>query len=54
MVLVEGEYCPTVRQKCLHWMDPETSPYHEFRCATYAPSECLAPRVHERYCVDRE
>ncbi len=54
MVLVEGDYCPTVRQRCLRWMEPETSPYHDFRCAEYAPSECLAPRVHERLCIDRE
>jgi formylglycine-generating enzyme required for sulfatase activity len=54
MLLVEGEYCPTVRQTCLRWMEPETSPYHYFRCAEYAPSVCLAPRVHERFCIDRE
>src|SRR5215210_2733641 len=29
MVLVEGEYCPDVEQKCLEWMDPPTSRYHE-------------------------
>jgi sulfatase modifying factor 1 len=54
MILVEGDYCPTVRQTCKRWLDPETSPYHEFRCAEYAPSECLAPRVHQRFCIDRE
>jgi len=54
MVLVEGEYCPVVRQTCKRWMDPESSPYHEYRCAEYAPSVCLAARVHERFCIDRE
>lgn len=54
MILVEGEYCPSVRQTCKRWLDPETSPYHEYRCAEYAPSVCLAPRVHERFCIDRE
>jgi sulfatase modifying factor 1 len=54
MVLVEGDYCPVVRQTCKHWLDPETSPYRDFRCAEYAPSECLAPRAHERFCIDRE
>jgi sulfatase modifying factor 1 len=53
MVLVEGEYCPNVRQECKRWLDPP-GPYHEFRCAEYAPSTCLAPRVHKRFCVDRE
>jgi hypothetical protein len=54
MVLVAGDYCPVVRQTCKRWLDPETSPYHEFRCAEYAPSECLAARVHARFCIDRE
>ncbi len=53
MVLVEGEYCPNVRQDCKRWLDPP-GPYHEYRCAEYAPSVCLAPRVHKRFCVDRE
>jgi sulfatase modifying factor 1 len=54
MILVEGDYCPVVRQTCKRWLDPEASPYHEYRCAEYAPSECLAPRVHQRFCIDRE
>jgi sulfatase modifying factor 1 len=53
MVIVEGEYCPKVKQTCLRWLDAP-GPYHEYRCAEYAPSECLAPRVHERFCIDRE
>jgi formylglycine-generating enzyme len=53
MVLVEGDYCPQVRQTCKRWLDGP-GPYHEYRCAEYAPSECLAPRVHKRFCVDRE
>jgi formylglycine-generating enzyme required for sulfatase activity len=53
MVLVEGEYCPSVRQDCKRWLDPP-GPYHEYRCAEYAPSVCLAARVHKRFCVDRE
>lgn len=53
MALVEGEYCPDVVQKCLEWMDPPTSRYHQFRCARYAPSECKSKeRVHMRYCID--
>ena len=53
MILVEGEYCPDVEQKCLEWMDPPTSRYHEFRCARYEkPSKCKGKRVHMRYCID--
>ena len=53
MLLVSGDYCPKVRQTCTRWMDPP-GPYQDFRCAVYAPSVCLAPRVHERFCIDRE
>jgi formylglycine-generating enzyme required for sulfatase activity len=53
MVFVEGEYCPSVRQECKRWLDPP-GPYHEYRCAEYAPSVCLTPRAHKRFCVDRE
>jgi formylglycine-generating enzyme len=53
MVLVEGEYCPEVEQKCLEWMDPPASRYHQFRCAHYAKSVCKSKsRVHMRYCID--
>jgi hypothetical protein len=53
MVLVEGEYCPRVEQHCLRWMDPPGR-YHEYRCAEYAkPAQCLAPREHRRFCIDR-
>jgi sulfatase modifying factor 1 len=53
MVLVDGASCSQVRQTCLRWLDPP-GPYHEYRCAEYAPSECMAPRVHKRFCIDRE
>jgi formylglycine-generating enzyme required for sulfatase activity len=55
MVLVEGDYCPSVDQPCLKWMDPP-GPYHDYRCAEYKrPSKCLAPeREHKRFCIDRE
>ena len=53
MVLVEGDYCPKVVQRCLRWLDPPGR-YHEYRCAEYArPARCAAPRRHERYCIDR-
>ena len=54
MVLVEGDFCPRVAQRCLRWMDPPGR-YHEYRCAEYAqPAQCLAPRVHKRFCIDRQ
>jgi len=53
MVLVEGNYCPDVEQKCLRWMDPP-GPYQHFRCAEYAqPSRCIGARVPMRFCIDR-
>jgi hypothetical protein len=54
MVVVEGDYCPEVVQRCLRWLDPE-GPYEHFRCAQYAPSLCASPkRVRERFCIDRD
>ncbi len=54
MLLVEGDYCPQVVQRCLRWLDPPGR-YHEYRCAEYArPAHCAAPRRHERFCIDRE
>ncbi len=53
MMLVEGEYCPRVEERCIRWMDPPGK-FHEYRCAEYArPSHCVAPRVHKRFCIDR-
>ncbi len=54
MVLVEGDYCPDVEQRCLEWMDPP-GPYQFFRCKRYAePAACKSKkRVHERFCIDQ-
>jgi sulfatase modifying factor 1 len=53
MVLVDGDWCPRVEQRCLRWLDPPGK-YHEYRCAEYArPARCLAPRVHQRFCIDK-
>jgi hypothetical protein len=53
MVLVEGEYCPNVEQKCLRWLDPPGDRYAFFRCAEYAkPASCKGHRVHKRFCID--
>jgi len=53
MILVEGEYCPSVEQKCLHWLDPPGDRYEFFRCAEYQkPAVCKGPKVHKRFCID--
>ena len=53
MVLVEGDYCPDVEQRCLEWMD-HGGPYQYFRCKRYAqPAVCKSKgRQHERFCID--
>jgi sulfatase modifying factor 1 len=53
MALVEGSYCPVVRETCLHWLEP---PRHgdQGRCARFAPSKCLADRIPMRFCIDRD
>ena len=52
MVLVEGDYCTEVRENCLKWEDPPSSKLA--RCAEYGPSVCVGPRVHKRFCIDRD
>jgi hypothetical protein len=53
MILVDGEYCPDAEQVCVKWLDPP--PYQTLRCGEYAkPAKCKVPRVHRRYCIDRE
>jgi formylglycine-generating enzyme len=53
MLVIEGDYCPRVEQRCLRWLDPPGK-YHEYRCAQYAsPARCLSPRQHRRFCIDR-
>jgi formylglycine-generating enzyme len=41
MILVDGEYCPNIEQKCLHWLDPPGDRYEFFRCAEYAKRFCI-------------
>ncbi len=55
MVLVDGMYCPNVRQTCLSWVDPPGDRYHFTRCAEFKePGSCEGPRLHKRYCIDRD
>ena len=55
MILIEGTYCASSKQTCLHWVDPPTSAYPNTRCAEWKnPPTCEGPREHRRYCIDRE
>ena len=52
MMLVEGNFCPEVEQRCIKWIDKETLPYA--RCAEYAsPSVCKSGRVYMKFCIDK-
>jgi hypothetical protein len=53
MVLVDGDYCTEVEQRCLRWLDPPGDRYEHFRCAEYAkPATCRGKRIHKRFCID--
>lgn len=53
MLLVEGEYCPQLVQRCVRWMDPPGK-YHEYRCAEYSKKPvCRGEKVHKRFCIDQ-
>ena len=56
MLLIDGSYCPQVRQSCVKHVDPDGSVLRSLRCAEYAaPSVCTsAERSPLRYCIDRE
>lgn len=56
MLLIEGSYCPNVRQSCVKHVDPDGSVLRALRCAEYAePSVCAsADRQPLRFCIDRE
>jgi len=55
MVLVEGEYCPDVRHKCLRYLDETAKGQLAHRCAAYDRSPaCAAAREHRRFCIDRD
>jgi hypothetical protein len=50
MVEVVGDYCPSVEQKCVRWLDPET----KMRCAEFdAGTTCYGRTVHKHFCIDR-
>jgi hypothetical protein len=51
MVLVEGEYCTDVEQKCAKsWYDESN---RKTVCESFEPpSKCVGERVKKRYCID--
>lgn len=52
MVLIEGEYCTEVEQKCLiEWFAPQNK---KRVCEQFeAPSKCVGNRIKKRYCIDK-
>jgi len=55
MILVEGDFCPNVDQRCLRWVNDYANPsQQELRCLEFAPSRCLSTsRTHMRFCMDQ-
>jgi len=52
MVVVAGEHCTQVEQRCLQWLDDEKLPFA--RCREYAkPARCIAPWIPMHFCIDR-
>jgi hypothetical protein len=50
MVEVEGDYCATIEQRCLRWLDPDT----KMRCAEFAPdTRCTGKVAHKHFCIDQ-
>lgn len=54
MILVSGQYCPNVEQRCIRWLESEGR-FKFYRCAEYArPAKCASKRKPMRYCIDRD
>ena len=51
-VEVEGDYCPALEQKCIRWMDPETTVPR--RCSEFAPTgACQGKTTKKHFCIDK-
>jgi sulfatase modifying factor 1 len=51
-VEVDGDYCPALEQKCIRWMDPETTVPR--RCSEFAPTgACQGKTVKKHFCIDK-
>lgn len=54
MVLVEGEYCPEVEQRCQRYLTPYGR-FAKYRCAEYGQPRCISKRRRAmRFCIDRD
>lgn len=62
MVLVEGNYCPNVEEKCLYYVDNKgnqipagDNPEQTGRCGEFQyPTKCLSNhKIHKRFCIDK-
>jgi formylglycine-generating enzyme required for sulfatase activity len=54
MILVSGQYCSNVEQRCIRWLESEGK-FAFYRCAEYArPAKCNGKRKQMRYCMDRD
>src|SRR5688572_12454231 len=54
MLLIEGEYCPVVEQRCERYLTPYGR-FAKYRCAEYAAPRCLSKRRQPmRFCMDRD
>ncbi len=52
MALVEGDYCPNVRQDCKRWLE-DPAKFSYARCAEFEPtSTCVGAKERRRFCVD--
>lgn len=51
-VEVDGDYCPALEQKCIRWMDPETTIPR--RCSEFAPTgKCQSKTIKKHFCIDK-
>lgn len=54
MILIDGEYCPEVEQRCERYLTPYGR-FAKYRCAEYGESRCLSKRRRAmRFCIDRD
>jgi formylglycine-generating enzyme len=52
MAEVVGDYCPSLEQRCVRWLDPKSKSPR--RCAEFAKSgACRTKTVRKHFCIDR-
>lgn len=54
MLQIEGDFCPTIEQRCLRWLDPDNKGANgPARCAEFAPTRCLSTKtMRKNFCID--